>query len=296
MIFDIKLTNNCNSRCKFCHIWQERSIINLDKKIIFDIVDKYCNHEFVFSGGECLFHPDFYEIVRYCSARNVNFLILSNGLNLGGIKRAIYYGAKRITLSVDGYNHDVIRGVKGNLDLIRKIIEEFSKLIDIRLAYTVCDDNDLEKDQPLLKELISTGANKNVYYIIVRDTEAFNVKNSFKQHQLKIPADLDKFETMSTTSKKYLLSYSSSIQKCLSPQFYFSIFEDGNVRYCQSYNYNIILGNVNDKSIESIIEKSKWILSKSNNCAYKDECWAACHRRYDVKASSELSKIKGEIS
>ena len=295
MIFDIKLTNICNSTCKFCHIWQERPIIYLNKKVIFDIVDKYRNHEFVFSGGECLLHPDFYEIVAYCSELNVNFLILSNGIGFWGIRRAIYYGAERITLSVDGYNHDVIRGAKGNLDLIKKIVKGFSKLIDIRLAYTVCDDNDLEKDQQLLKELIMMGANKNVYYILVRDAEAFNIEKSFNQHRLKIPANLDRFDTMSLTSKKYLLSYSSSIKKCLSPQFYFSIFEDGNVRYCQSYNYGMILGNVNNESIEDIIEKSRWILDKSNSCNYKDRCWAACHRRYDVKALSELSKIRGGV-
>ena len=91
MIFDIKLTNNCNSQCKFCHIWQERPIINLNIKVILSIISEYRNHEFVFSGGECLLHPDFYEIVRYCSAQNINFLILSNGLSFGGIKRAIYY-------------------------------------------------------------------------------------------------------------------------------------------------------------------------------------------------------------
>jgi radical SAM protein with 4Fe4S-binding SPASM domain len=98
---------------------------------------------------------------------------------------------------------------------------------------------------------------------------------------------------MFDTSVKYLKKFFNReiINKCLSPMFYFSIYEDGNVRYCQAFNYDIILGNIYSTDIKTIIENSSWLLSKSTECIYKDRCWDACHRRYDVKTQEQLYSI-----
>jgi len=294
MIFDIKLTSKCDSKCKFCHIWQ-LPVVHLDYWKMLDLLDKYSEHEFIFSGGECLLHPDIYKIITYASNRDINFLILTNGISCERVENAIVAGAKRFTISVDGINHDKIRGVPGNLEIIKKIIKQFGRCVDIRLAYTFSDANNFEDDKYLLKELISQGANDNIYFIVVQDNKSFNIKTNYSKAKRKIkpPINIELELKISKTTKKYLNHYfnKTPIKNCLSPQFYVSIFQDGNVRYCQSFCYDIILGNIYETDIAEILENSKWLVAQSNKCPFKKQCFANCHRRFDVKTKEELNKL-----
>lgn len=291
MIFDIKLTSACNSKCLNCLIWASK-IEHLNSYRILDILKQFKNDEFIFSGGECLLHPDIYEIIKFSARNNINFVILSNGIGYGRIEKAIQCGAKRITLSVDGYNHDNLRGVKGNLQTIRKILRQLSSKASFRITYLISKYNDLEKDVVLLDELISLGASSNVYFAITQQVKSFNVKENHKIEAIKIPQNLERYKCMSLTTRRYLSEYPKPIRHCESPEFYISIYEDGKVRYCQSYDFDFVLGSVHESNLTEILIKSKWIREQSDNCSFKKECWLACHRRYDVKLPNELRKIR----
>ena len=294
MIFDVKLTSACDSKCLNCHIWASK-VVHLSFFRTLDILDRFKTDEFIFSGGEPLLHPDIYEIIEFAVENDINFLILSNGIDYDRIEKAVQIGAKRITLSVDGYNHDNLRGVKGNLQTIKKILRLLSHKADFRLAYTISEGNDLENDTILLDELIALGANANVYFAIAQQVKSFNVKENKRVKILKIPLHLERYKCMSSTTRKYLSRYPKPIKHCYSPQFYISIYEDGKVRYCQSYDFNFVLGNVCEDSLPEILSESEWIRGQSDNCPFKNKCWLACHRRYDVKSFDELQKIGGII-
>lgn len=291
MIFDIKLTSACDSRCTNCQIWAGK-VEHLNSYKILNILNQFKNDEFIFSGGECLLHPDIFEIIKFSTRNNINFVILSNGINYDRIKRAIQCGAKRITLSVDGYNHDSLRGIKGNLETIRKILRNLSGKASFRIAYVIAENNSLKKDVRLLNELISLGANDNVYFAIAQQVKSFNVKEDNKVKILDIPQHLEDYQNISSTTRKYLSRYPKPIKHCYSPEFYISIYEDGNVRYCQSYDYDFILGNVYENSLSEILIRSKWLREQSDNCPFKNECFLACHRRWDVKTFEELKEIR----
>jgi len=283
MVINIKLTSACDSRCSNCRIWASEKKY-LSPYVIMDIISQYKNHEFIFNGGECLLHPDIYEIIKFSSRNNVNFVILSNGINYDRVEKAIQCGARRITLSVDGYDHDILRGVKGNLQTIRKILRQLFDKADFRLAYVLSNSNNLEKDKPLLDELISLGANDNVYFAIMQHAKSFNIQEYCEIEKTIVPQNLEKYSFMSLTSKKYLSRYPANpIKSCRSPEFYITICEDGKVRYCQAYNFDFVLGNVNDEKLSEILRKSRWIREQSDKCSFKNECWLACHRRYDVQ-------------
>jgi len=292
MIFDIKLTSACDSKCSNCKIWASKNIEHIDSYKLLNILKQFEKDEFIFSGGECLLHPDIYEIIKFSARNNINFVILSNGIDYERIEKAIQYGAKRITLSVDGYNHDSLRGVKGNLQMIEKILRQLSYKADFRLAYLVSENNDLEEDVKLLDELIALGANSNVYFAIAQQVKSFNVKESNRAKSLRISWYLEKYNCMSPTSKKYLSRYPKSIRHCYSPEFYISIYQDGKVRYCQSYDFDFVLGNIYENNLSEILAKSKWLREQSDSCPFKNECFLACHRRWDVKSRDELQKIR----
>lgn len=291
MIFDIKLTSLCNSKCRNCLIWDSEPEYLSSYKIL-NILKQFNNDEFIFSGGECLLHPGIYEIIKFSTRNNINFLILSNGIDYDRIKEATECGAKRITLSVDGYNHDNLRGVNGNLQTIRKILKQLSSKASFRIAYTISEDSDLENDIILLDELISLGADENVYFAIAQQVKSFNIKENNKIKTIKIPQYLEKHKCMSATTKKYLFKYPKPIKHCYSPEFYISIFEDGKVRYCQSYDFDFVLGNVYEDNLAEILIRSQWIREQSDNCSFKDKCFLACHRRWDIKTKEELQKIR----
>ena len=294
MIFDIKLTSNCDSKCTFCHIWQ-LPVVHLGFYKVLNLIDEYPEpkHEFIFSGGECLLHPDIYKIITYASNRLINFLILTNGIDYKRFENAVIAGANRFTISVDGINHDKIRGVPGNLETIKKIIKQFGNFVDIRLAYTFSDANNFDDDKDLLEELISNGANENIYFIIAQDNKSFNVATNSSRKNIKLPHFDNSNIKTSITTKNYLTNYFNEepIMKCSSPQFYISIYQDGNVRYCQSFCYDIILGNIYETDIAEILENSKWLVAQSNKCPFKKQCFANCHRRFDVKTKEELNKL-----
>ncbi len=290
MIFDIKLTSECDSKCLNCSIWDSEPEY-LSSYRILNILKQFKDDEFIFSGGECLLHFDIYEIIKFSTRNNINFTILSNGIDYSRVEKAIQCGAKRITLSVDGYNHDNLRGVNGNLQTIRKILKQLSNKTNFRIAYTVAEKSDLEKDVTLLDELISLGADDNVYFAIAQQVKAFNIKENNEVKVIKIPQYLEKYKCMSATTRKYLSRYPKPIKHCYSPEFYISIFEDGKVRYCQSYDFDFVLGNVYEDNLAEILTKSKWIREQSDNCSSKKECWLACHRRWDIKTKEELQKV-----
>lgn len=295
MIFDIKLTSACDSRCSNCLMWEsERK--HISSYSLLSILNEFKNDEFIFSGGEPLLHPDIYAFISFAARNNINFLVLSNGVSYERVEEAIGYGARRITLSVDGFNHDSLRGVQGNLATIERILKCLSSKADFRLAYTVSKANNLEEDVKLLDKLIDLGADKSVYFAIAQQVKSFNVKEKQQVETLKIPSyyKLHRYSCMSPTTVKYLSRYPKPIRHCYSPQFYISIYEDGNVRYCQSYDFDIILGNIYETKLSEILASSEWLRKQSDDCFLKNKCWLACHRRWDVKTINELREWRGK--
>ncbi len=76
----IDLTNGCTERCIHCYIpdYTPHFLpLELVKKILTEFRDAggLTVH---FSGGECMMHPDFAEILRFAKGLHLNMLILSN--------------------------------------------------------------------------------------------------------------------------------------------------------------------------------------------------------------------------
>ncbi len=135
------VTYNCNSRCKTCNIWQNRSTGELTLGEIDSFLRKNGGFRWVaITGGEPFLRRDLPEICE-SFAKNCPLQILTITTNsllptlqIEGIRKIAKLKIPRliVTLSCDGAGklHDEIRGVPGNFEKLCRIYSELRGLQD----------------------------------------------------------------------------------------------------------------------------------------------------------------------
>lgn len=76
----IDLTNACTERCIHCYIADYRPHflpLDLGMRVLRDFREAG-GMTVMFSGGECMLHPQFRDFIRYAKALNLNFIVMSN--------------------------------------------------------------------------------------------------------------------------------------------------------------------------------------------------------------------------
>lgn len=145
------VTNLCNSRCKTCTMWKNKT----REEIPFGVLEKFAdtktfrNARFIsLTGGEPFLRKDIDEVVNMFRKKNpkLHITILSNAL----LPKLIFEKVQKmprdvlITLSFNGKEktHDETRGVKGNY---KKLLETIEKLKSLKqptsLIFTITKEN-----------------------------------------------------------------------------------------------------------------------------------------------------------
>lgn len=116
------VTRTCNLRCKHCYSDSGSDIVEkeLSTKEALSLIDDLANFNvpvILFSGGEPLLRPDFFELVGYAKKKGIRVTISTNGTLITpelarDIKKA---GVSYVGISLDGIgeNNDRFRGKKG---------------------------------------------------------------------------------------------------------------------------------------------------------------------------------------
>ena len=76
---DMDLTQSCTERCVHCYVPEYRNALPREK--VFAVLDEFAEMgglKVKFSGGECMMHPDFEDILRYAAKRDLVISVLSN--------------------------------------------------------------------------------------------------------------------------------------------------------------------------------------------------------------------------
>ena len=76
----IDLTQACTERCVHCYV-PEHGACHLPKEDVFRVLDQFAamgGLKVKFTGGECMLHPDFKEILDYASCLDMVISVLSN--------------------------------------------------------------------------------------------------------------------------------------------------------------------------------------------------------------------------
>lgn len=114
----INVTNNCNSHCRHCHLWQSKpeKQLNLDqgKKIIDKLYHWLGCYYLFFTGGEPFINQDLPEIIKYAQKKGVICHVNSNAFLIENKLASKIIDSKldSLSISLDGSKpktHDYIR-------------------------------------------------------------------------------------------------------------------------------------------------------------------------------------------
>lgn len=159
-----ELTPLCTLNCKFCYSHLQKSEQEKRGEILrlaewSRLADETINmgvKRIILTGGECLLHPDFFEIYKYIYNKNIEISIISNGtlIDETAVEFFCKYPPNAITISIYGYSEETYLKACGNATAYNNVMHAIELLkssnISFQLVTTVSEDN---KDdiQALLK-------------------------------------------------------------------------------------------------------------------------------------------------
>ena len=191
-------------------------------------------------------------------------------------------------MSCDGVNHDWIRGSKGNLGNIARIVFKYKNKkygpMNIKLSYTLSAYNEdtINMDMEMIKNVL--GFDK-VYFCLAQDMDLLlvNKQKQIKPSKYAIDHLITKYGHM-LYDKDYNFLKNVIIlgdrRLCDSTSSVFTIYTNGDIVRCQSIMSKDVLGNiVNGDDFKDVVDKieSTW----AYECPYDDICNLVCQRRYD---------------
>lgn len=141
-ILHVDLTSECNERCVHCYVPRGRHFY-ITKECVYKVMSEFRKMEgldITFSGGECLLHPDFMDIVKKARELDLSVTILSNltmltnemarilkSMNLALVQTSLY--------SMDSSVHDSITRLAGSHEKTRSAIELLHSLdVPVQIA------------------------------------------------------------------------------------------------------------------------------------------------------------------
>ena len=127
---------SCNYNCSFCYYKDQlKNITDLETiKRRVDYLAECGITEVDLSGGESSIHPNWFEILEYCSSKGMKISTLSNGSMFCCevfLTKSFNYGLKEILFSLHGYDresHDEMVGEVGAFDRIMQAIDHANNL------------------------------------------------------------------------------------------------------------------------------------------------------------------------
>ena len=281
---------NCNQKCLHCYAnTQENAIVEeLDTQQWKDIIDKLkdaCIPQITFTGGEPTLRDDLIELVKYSeyfvTRVNTNGVELSLKLakdlydaSLDSIQITLYSSKKEIHNILVGSNkfNETINGIKNaiaaklnvsintplcqiNKDYLETI--KFAQQLGVR--YFTCSGIIMTGGASEDKAM-NTYLNKEEILQIIKEV-ALYCKENFLELSFTSPGWIE---------EKELEKLGLIIPNCGACMSNMAIAPNGNVIPCQSWLTNNSLGNLNERSFNSIwnskeCKKIRKIVAKSNN-------------------------------
>ena len=153
-VVSLKVTANCNLRCKHCFYSGEPDLYSSDndskKEDIFKLIDFLADElniiNLTLTGGETFVRKDFLDIVRYAKSKYLPLVIQTNGTLLNEkialqLNEVLYKKSDIIHISIDGADeksHDSIRGSGTFNKAVNsiKLLRKYSLPVQINVCLT----------------------------------------------------------------------------------------------------------------------------------------------------------------
>lgn len=253
---DWDITNRCNLRCRHCCVCADIKQFDLEKKDIFEIVDKIISLNpiaITISGGEPLIRSDFTEIITKLREKYHGYVQLMTNAILIDDKMAefISENINAVSVSLDGVDEETCRIVRGE-GVFNKAIQGIKRLqkagmdrISASMVITsatykykkrfidMCKEMGVE---PFLRELALVGRAKEELRDMLPDE---NNELEYECSEISKKEQIKKIRKSETKLKKIPLFSCGAAYK------QFQIDFQGNIYPCQSLmDEELLLGNI----------------------------------------------------
>lgn len=146
----LTVTNNCNSHCQHCHLWQSKPEKQLKfsqaKKILDKLHHWLGNFYLFFTGGEPFLNHDLPKIIKYAQKKGIICHVNSNALliNKSLAKKIIDSKLNSISISLDGakpLTNDYIRGIPNGYEKVMQAMKLLKNGPEIYLNTVIMEPN-----------------------------------------------------------------------------------------------------------------------------------------------------------
>lgn len=297
----IAVTLSCNSRCKMCDIWKNKTHNFMDPEICKKLPNSLKMVDI--TGGEPFLHPNLLEIVKNIknACPKAKILITTNGL----LPEKIKYDAKKILaidnksalrISLDGWakTHDMTRGIPGSFQKVLETIRILKKLQvkDLGIIFTLNKKNKGQVKKVLRfcrKERLNFSLNlifdSPIYFgkghMNLRP-DVFETEKVLKQVRNHFIFSLNFKNWLKAYFYQMLIKYVKFQKrpiKCKAGINFFYLDPSGNLFYCHLKKWKI--GNLKEELFSEIWEnRNKKYLSKIRKC---HDCFMICTAKDNLK-------------
>lgn len=299
----IRLTNACNAKCKFCGIWREENISQLDNAWLDKLPKSLKN--ITLSGGEPFLRSDLPEIIERITSvcDKSRIVIATNGILTDRITEQmrkiikIYPGiAVRLSMDAIGELHDNIRGIKDAFACVTDTLKSLKqlKVRDLGIAITVSDINISEitgvygvARKEKVRFNCQVAHNSDFYYR--SNNSEINQKDLLKE-QLNsiILCDLKSFTPQRLFKAYYyrgLWNYTNRLPRiypCNAGSLFFYLGNNGNIYPC--IFLGIEMGNLQNRSFDDIWSGSLAYRAREDVKRCNLNCWVTCTAAPEIKS------------
>lgn len=274
----IELTSKCNERCIHCYIPHEQKTTDMNMDTfnkLFDEIRSIGIKSVTLSGGECMLHPFFLDILKRFKAENIHVTLLSNltllNQDIIDVLSSFLLSSVQVSLfSLNENIHDKITQKEGSWRITMQNIDKLRRAnIPIKIA-SQCFKDSISSQEELMKWCVRQGYSYNVDLDIIGkiDGDTSNLCNrvndpSLYQRIIEIKDKLNPYFI-----NKLYTGNCPDYHICSVGTSVLSISSSGDVFPCVGFT-SYKLGNINDSSLINIWENSP-ALNKLRELRLKD--------------------------
>lgn len=266
----------CNMHCKHCFVDKSNDKLDINKLLkTIDYLDKNGLFFVIYTFGEPLLTPKFWQVANYISTKNIIQTLMTNGsmINEEVAKKLKFNNVKNIYISIDSYikeKHDKNRNYAGAFDkaiCALKILKKYD--FNLGIATTINDEN-INEMHSIVKLAKNIGINNisflrqriNGKIIEIKDNNYYKFYEDYlcNYGEYNINIIFHDFSLIPITKKLYK---NRKISKNLYEKYIdmnschnsttLSIEPNGNIKQCNLVNNSI--GNLNVDDIKDIFER-----------------------------------------
>lgn len=252
----IEILNTCNLKCEFCTPTNRKNKIMTVEEFenVINKIKDYTNIITLHVKGEPLLHPNLKEILEKIDKTNLKVNITTNGIlvkkQLEVLKKSKCLRQLNISLHSFSQNEKIEYNLQNYMENILFSVRKLKKN-NIYISYRLWNLKDIKENNENIEILEKLSKEYNIENLIQKARE-----NEFVELDKNIFLNQDKQFKWPNINDKTI----SNIGKCYGLRKQIAILSNGDVvPCCLDQDANILLGNIFESDLESIINSEKSI-------------------------------------